>query len=63
MAQARIHHKMRLALAHSERAPRWSYRAITLEDGPLLADLMYDAYRGTIDDEGEAREETLSEVQ
>ena len=44
---------MRLALTHQDTAPRWRYRRVTPDDAPLLGPLMYDAYHGTIDDEGE----------
>lgn len=38
-------------------------RNLKAEDAFLLGSLMYDAYKGTIDDEGETREETLVEAE
>jgi hypothetical protein len=62
-AAPRVRHKMRLALTRYEVAPGWPLRSITTGDAQALALLMYDAYHGTIDDEGETSEDTLHEVE
>jgi GNAT superfamily N-acetyltransferase len=52
---------MRLAL-HPLKSPNaWPARPVLPHDAPALAQLMLDAYRGTIDDEGETGEEALAE--
>ena len=38
-----------------------STRALAVEDGAILGDLLYAAYKGTIDDEGQSQEEARSE--
>ena len=55
--------KMRLALTPFEVAARWPVRQVAPDNAPALAALMYAAYRGTIDDEGETEEDTLREVE
>ena len=55
--------KMRNALAAHPVAERWRARPITLRDGPLLGALMYDAYHGTIDDEGETPADAVAEIE
>src|SRR5262245_1852374 len=42
--------------------PQLQTRAVRLTDCLSLAELMLDAYRGTIDDEGETFEEAIAEV-
>lgn len=37
-------------------------RAVSPDDGPLLADLMFNAYRGTPDDEGEGPDAARAET-
>lgn len=58
-----IRHKMRLALTPQSVAPRWPVRPITPSDVSALAALMFDAYHGTIDDEGETPDDARAEVQ
>jgi GNAT superfamily N-acetyltransferase len=41
----------------------WSCRPITKDDIPALAQLVLDAYKGTIDDEGETLDEALTAIQ
>jgi GNAT superfamily N-acetyltransferase len=60
--------KMQLALSdyqqqQQQREPRWPARTVTAEDTALLATLMYDAYHGTVDDEGETPEMVTAEMQ
>lgn len=57
------HHKMRLALTPQAVVPRWPARPIAPADMPALAALMFDAYHGTIDDEGETPDDARAEVQ
>lgn len=54
--------KMQLTLRHLENPGAWPARSLRPDDAPALAALMLDAYRGTVDDEGETAEETLAEV-
>jgi GNAT superfamily N-acetyltransferase len=54
---------MRLELAPFEVPPRWAFRPVVPQDVPALGTLMYAAYHGTIDDEGETEEDTLREVE
>jgi RimJ/RimL family protein N-acetyltransferase len=64
----RLRHVYRLALAgHRGRvsgppAPGWRLSAPTEADSEALAELMLDAYRGTIDYDGETLAEALAEV-
>lgn len=57
-----MHHKMRLALAPQTVAPRWPVRPVTHADVSALVALMFDAYRGTIDDEGDTPDDARAEV-
>lgn len=59
---AQLRHKMRLALTPQEVAPRWPARTIAPADAEALGALMYAAYHGTIDDEGETPEESAAEM-
>ncbi len=54
---------MSVQLAPQQTDPRWSLRAVTQDDIPALAQLMLDAYRGAIDDEGETLADALAYVQ
>lgn len=58
--------KMKLLL-QDQRAQRleglWPCRAITPSDIPALAQLVLDAYKGTIDDEGQTLDEALQAIQ
>lgn len=58
-----IHHKMRLALVQQAVSTRWLARPIEHADIPALATLMFDAYRGTIDDEGGTGDDARAEVE
>lgn len=53
---------MRLRLKEQEFEERWSHRNVTAGDAVALGELMLEAYRGTVDYEGETLEETISEV-
>jgi GNAT superfamily N-acetyltransferase len=57
-----VRHKMRLALTPQDVAPRWPVRTIARGDAEALGALMYAAYHGTIDDEGETPEESVAEM-
>lgn len=59
----RRRYRMHLALQPQAVEERWHARPVTQADTPALARLMWDAYRGTIDDEGETLEGALAEVQ
>jgi hypothetical protein len=54
---------MRVQLTPQQIEPRWSVRAVTHDNIPAVAQLMLDAYRGTIDDEGETLADALAYVQ
>ena len=54
--------KMQLTLRPLENPGAWPTRSLRPDDAADIAALMLDAYRGTIDDEGETAEETLAEV-
>jgi GNAT superfamily N-acetyltransferase len=54
---------MRLALTFFAVESSWPFRQIELSDAPAMAALMYAAYKGTIDDEGETADDTLREVE
>jgi ribosomal protein S18 acetylase RimI-like enzyme len=45
--------KMRAVLAEQPVTETWLARSIVPDDAPMLGRLMYDAYHGAIDDEGE----------
>ena len=53
---------MKLRLEKREIAERFSHRNVTVGDAVALGELMLEAYRGTVDYEGETLEETISEV-
>jgi pimeloyl-ACP methyl ester carboxylesterase len=61
MAHPRL--KMRLALAEQALQGAWACRPVCEDDAPALARLMLDAYRGTIDDEGETLDDALAAMQ
>lgn len=54
---------MKLQLQARRAEGSWPCRTITPDDIPSLAQLVIDAYRGTIDDEGETLEEALQAIQ
>lgn len=54
---------MHQTLTEQPEASTWSARPISIHDGPLLGTLLYDAYHGTIDDEGETPEEALKDME
>ncbi len=53
---------MRLMLERQEPAGTWDCRSVTEADIPALGRLMLDAYRGTVDYEGETIEDAVKEV-
>lgn len=55
--------KMRLRLAEQRPEGAWKCRTITNEDIPALARLLLDAYKDTIDDEGETLDDALQAMQ
>jgi uncharacterized protein (DUF924 family)/RimJ/RimL family protein N-acetyltransferase len=63
MAEGRQRHVLRVALVRQRVADDARARVPQPEDGDALAALMLEAYRGTIDDEGETPEETRAAVQ
>jgi GNAT superfamily N-acetyltransferase len=54
--------KMRLALTPFAVAPSGPFRSVECSDAPALGTLMYAAYKGTIDDEGETEADAQHEV-
>ena len=54
--------EMKLTLCPQPSRGNWPARSVQTADAPALAALMLDAYRGTVDDEGETAEEALAEV-
>ncbi len=60
---ARTRFKMHLDLTSQPVEQRGDCRAVSTGDLIALSQLMLDAYRGTIDDEGETLEDAISEVQ
>jgi len=54
---------MRQILTEQPVDKAWSARPISLQDSSALGKLMYVAYHGTIDDEGETPEEALQEIE
>jgi GNAT superfamily N-acetyltransferase len=60
MPRTRLH--MKLLLTEQEIEGRWTCRHITRDDAEALARLMLDAYRGTIDDDGETLDDALEAV-
>jgi 3-oxoadipate enol-lactonase len=59
----RRRYRMHLTLQPQAVEEHWHARPVTPADTPALARLMWDAYRGTIDDSGETLEDALAEVQ
>ncbi len=55
--------RMRAALEEREVLGPWHPRAIEPTDAPALGELLLAAYRGTVDDEGESREDADAEVE
>lgn len=55
-------HKMKLRLAEQTFSKTWPCRAVSLADAPALGQLMVEAYRGTIDYDGETVEQAIEEV-
>jgi pimeloyl-ACP methyl ester carboxylesterase len=56
--------KMKLVLQRQQQVEGvWPCRPITTDDIPALAQLVLDAYKGTIDDEGETPDEALQAIQ
>ena len=53
---------MVLQLAHQTYSRQWSARAVQAEDANDLAILLYAAFRGTIDDEGEPFSAAVREI-
>lgn len=54
--------EMKLTLCPQPSRGNWPARSLQPDDAPALATLMLDAYRGTVDDEGETAAEALAEV-
>lgn len=54
---------MRLALEERELLSDLRHRTVERSDAPALGELMVAAYRGTVDDEGETREDAVAEVE
>jgi 3-oxoadipate enol-lactonase len=61
MAVERLH--MKLLLAEQRPEGPWNCRPVTKDDIPALARLVLDAYRDTIDDEGETLDDALQAMQ
>lgn len=59
----RQRHRMHLTLQPQAVEERWRARPVTEADKDALAALMLEAYRGTIDDDGETLEDALVVVQ
>jgi pimeloyl-ACP methyl ester carboxylesterase len=59
----RRRYRMHLALQPQTMEERWHARPVTAADAPTLAQLMWDAYQGTIDDNNETPEDALAEMQ
>jgi GNAT superfamily N-acetyltransferase len=53
---------MRLALRVQAAQGPWPLRQIRPEDAESLGRLMHDAYRGTVDDEGETLDQSVAEA-
>jgi GNAT superfamily N-acetyltransferase len=53
---------MELELARQEMVASWEYRTVRTSDREDLAILLYAAFRGTIDDEGETFADALAEI-
>ena len=56
-------YKMKLRLAEQTSSRSWPCRPISPADAQALGHLMIEAYRGTIDYEGETVEQAIEEVQ
>jgi ribosomal protein S18 acetylase RimI-like enzyme len=54
---------MRIALEQGAVPPEPRRRRVERSDAAALGDLMLAAYRGTVDDEGETREDAVAEVE
>jgi GNAT superfamily N-acetyltransferase len=54
---------MRLQLTRQEVAASWECRPVRESDRQDLAILLYSAFRGTIDDEGETFSDALAEIE
>ncbi len=54
---------MKLLLAEQQLEDAWNCRPVTKDDIPALARLVLDAYRDTIDDEGETLDDALRAMQ
>jgi pimeloyl-ACP methyl ester carboxylesterase/L-amino acid N-acyltransferase YncA len=64
MSFERLKMKLLLQDQHAQRLESpWPCRPITPTDIPALAQLVLDAYKGTIDDEGETLDEALQAIQ
>src|SRR5947208_9744400 len=55
--------RMHTTLSRQAAPLRWNVRPISPGDIPLLGDLLYVAYHGTIDDNGESESDALQEAQ
>jgi ribosomal protein S18 acetylase RimI-like enzyme len=55
--------RMRLALIEQETIGSWRCRAFTPTDTAAVGALMLAAYRGTVDDEGEAEADAVAEAE
>lgn len=53
---------MQLLLTRQERSATWPYQPVRESDREDLAILLYAAFRGTIDDEGETFADALAEI-
>jgi ribosomal protein S18 acetylase RimI-like enzyme len=53
---------MRLTLSPQEATGPWRVREVALEDADALGRLFLEAYRGTVDDEGETLDGSVAEV-
>jgi GNAT superfamily N-acetyltransferase len=53
---------MKLRLTEQTFSKSWPCRAVSLADAPALGQLMVEAYRGTIDYEGETVEQATEEM-
>ena len=62
MTRHQYERNLELALPLARETPGIAFRTVVHDDGPGLATLMLDAYRGTIDDEGETIDAAVREV-
>lgn len=63
MAEAVKRWMMRNHLAQLPVAGTWNARPVTQADSTMLGTLMYEAYQGTIDDEGETLAQAQAEIE